>query len=226
MDIIKFIKEYGTRVAVIVTALALLLFVPAGFAKSTVAAVLIIVLIVLLLALAVTLLLLARKEHLGDVHFFLYDPETKKSMSRSALNDKMLRSRVSLYLRPFGRSALSLWDGIPKELRVELSVEPQFRPVIAYSMLMAIADCPDRHVIKVFDQADPRVVSYICNTLKEAGDVKLADYIYHLKKNDSANEALVSPFFKKNGPRFSSRALAYIQKNYDKFYVEKARFAK
>lgn len=226
MDIIKLIKQYGARVAIAVTALALLLFVPAGFAKSTVAAVLIIVLIVLLLAFAVTLLLLARKEHLGDVHFFLYDPASKKAMSRSALDDKLLRSRVSLYLRPFGRSALSLWDGIPKELRVELSVEPQFRPIIAYSMLMAIADCPDRHVVKVFDQADPRVVSYICTTLKEVGDAKMADYIYNLKKNESGNEALVSPFFKKNGPRFSSRALLYIQKNTDNFYVEKTRFAK
>ena len=226
MDIIKLIKEYGTRIAVVVMALALLLFIPAGFAKSTVSAVLIIVLIVLLLALAVALLLLSRKEHFGDVHFFLYDPEAKKSMSRGALNEKMLRSRLSLYLRPFGRSALSLWDGLPKELRVELSVEPQFRPVVAYGMLMAISDCPDRHVIKVFSQADPRVVSYICNTLKEAGDVKLAEYIYHLKTNESENEALVSPFFKKNGPRFSSRALAYIQRNYDKFYVEKSYFAK
>ncbi len=226
MDIIKFIKEYGTRVAVIATAIALLLFIPAGLAKSTLLSVFLIVLIVLFLAAAVALLFLAKKEHLGDVHYFLYHPETHRTMPRSALNERLLRERVSLYLGAFGRTPLSLWDEIPKELRVELSVEPQFRPVLAYSMLLALADCNEEQIAVVFEQADARAVSYVCKALSEAEDADLANYLFELKKQRGGNAALVTPFFKKNAPRFSARALRYIQKNFDEFYVERSRFAK
>ncbi len=226
MDIIKFIKEYGTRVAVIVTAIALLLFIPAGLAKSTLLSVFLIVLIVLFLAAAMAPLFLAKKEHLGDVHFFLYHPETRRTMPRNALSEKLLRERVSFYLSAFGRTPLSLWDEIPKELRVELSVEPQFRPVLAYSMLLALSDCKEEQIATIFEQADVRAVSYACKALSDAGDGDLANYLFTLKTEKSANAVVVTPFFKKNAPRFSVRAISYIQKNFDEFYVEKSRFAK
>ena len=226
MDIIKFIKEYGTRAAVIATAIALLLFIPAGLAKSAFLSVCFILLIVLFLALAATLLFLAKKEHLGDVHYFLYHPETRRTMPRSALDEKLLRERVSRYLNAFGRTPLSLWDDIPKELRVELSVEPQFRPVIAYSMLLALSDCREEQLVAVFEQADVRAVSYVCKALSDAEDGDLANYLYELKKNKSDDAACVTSFFKKNAPRFSVRALRFIQKNFDEFYVERSRFAK
>lgn len=226
MDIIKFIKEYGTRVAVILTAIALLLFIPAGLAKSALLSVCLIVLIVLFLAAAIALLFLAKKEHLGDVHYFLYHPETRRTMSRSALNEKLLRERVSLYLSAFGRTPLSLWDEIPHDLRTELRVEPQFRPVIAYSMLLALSDCKEEQIAAAFEQADDVAVSYVCKALSDAEDGELAAYLFDLKKTKGGNAALVTPFFKKNAPRFSARALRYIQKNFDAFYVEKSRFAK
>lgn len=226
MDIIKFIKEYGTRVAVVVTAVALLLFIPAGLAKSTLLSVFLIVLIVLLLAAAVALLFLSKKEHLGDVHYFLYHPETRRTMSRSSLNERMLRERVSLYLSAFGRTPLSLWDEIPHDLCVELRVEPQFRPVIAYSMLLALSDCKEEQIVAVFELADAEAVSYVCKSLSDAEDGELAAYLYDLKKHKSGNSSFVTPFFKKNAPRFSARALHYIQKNFDEFYVERSRFVK
>lgn len=225
MNLIKLIKEYGTRFSVILTVLALMLFVPAGLAQNPVLTAVLIVLIFLLLGGAITVLVFAKKEHLGDVHYFLYDEKEGKSVQKEALDDRLWRARIARYLHTFGCSSLSLWEGFPEKLRDKLSEEPQYRPLIAYSMLFALANCPDRHVPVAFSHADARAVSYLCHSLREAGDKELADYIYHLKKNESENEALVTPFFKKNGPRFSSRAMRYLDLHFDSFYVDKSYFS-
>lgn len=224
--IIKLIKEYGTRVAVIITALALLLFIPAGLTQNKALLAILVVLIVLFLGGAVALVVLAKKPHFGDVHYFLYHPETKRTMPRASLNEKLLRERVALYVDAFGRTPLSLWDEIPRDMRAELNVEPQFKPVLAYGMLLALSDCKDAQINAIFQQADVRAVSYVCTALKEANDVSLAEYLYDLKTKKGADASVVVPFFVKNAPRFSVRALNYIQRNFDEFYVEKSRFAK
>ena len=226
MNLIKLIKEYGTRFSVILTVIALMLFVPAGLAKSPVLMAILIVLILLLLGGAILVLVLAKKQHLGDINYFLYDEKTGKSIAKESLDERVFRARMARYLHAHGVSTLSLWDGFPESLREKLSEEPQYRPLVAYSMLLALSACPDRHVPVAFAHADVRAVSYICHALSEAGDKELADYIYGLKKNESANAALVTPFFKKNGPRFTSRAMRYLNTHFDAFYVDKSYFAK
>ena len=223
--LIKLIKEYGTRAAVIVMAVALLLFIPAGLTQSKALFAVLAILIFLFLGGAIALVVLAKKPHLGDVHYFLYHPETKRTMPRASLNEKLLRERVSLYVDAFGRTPLSLWDEIPKDMRGELSLEPQFKPVLAYGMLLALSDCKEAQINAIFQQADIRAVFYVSTALKEANDVPLAEYLYDLKKK-GADASVVVPFFVKNAPRFSVRALNYIQRNFDEFYVEKSRFAK
>lgn len=221
MNLKKILKDYGSRLALLAAAIALILFIPACLTDITGLRVFLIILIVLLLGGGGALLFFATKGQSGKLHYFLYDPRIGRSIAREALTEAIVQERTNAYLKGFERSALSLWEEIPDSLRTALSENSAYGPLVMYRMLAALAGCPDRHITMLFAKAAPDTVSYLCRTISENGDKELADYIFSLKKNASEGATNVAVFFKKNAARFSARALHCVQKNFDSYYFDK-----
>ena len=220
MNLKKILKDYGSRLALLAAAIALILFIPASLTDSTGLRAFLIIMVVLLLGCGGTILFFATKLQSLKKHYFLYDSRTGQSISREALNETIVQERINAYLKGFDRSALSLWESIPDSLSAALSRDTAYGPLVMYRMLAALAGCPERHIIMLFTKSNPDVVSYLCRTIGKSGDKELADYILTLKKTANTSNANISAFFKKNAERFSARALHYVQKNFDSYYVD------
>ena len=121
---------------------------------------------------------------------------------------------------------VTLWQDIPKPLRIQLEGEPHFRPLVMYRMLFMLSEQESTHALAIFGAASEQVVTYLCRVIGEAGDREMADYIYHLKKNFTAERERVSVFFSKNTRVFASRTLRYTNQHFDDFYVAKSRLGK
>lgn len=224
----RFIKEYASRLALLCAALALFLFIAAILSKDkkpvlfgwSVAG------IVLLILGGGVLLIMAGRFRGNTVHYFLYDYRRQKKRPQNSLNAETIQDAIDFYLRPYvGDSVLSFFTEIPKALRIQLEAEPWFRPIIMYRMLLALSDCPAEEIMTVFGESDIRAVTYLCRTLSGCGDTKTADTIYHLRQNIARESERVVPFFKGSREAFATRSVRYIEQNFDRFYVEKSRFA-
>lgn len=223
-----FIKEYASRLALLCAALALFLFIPASLSKGKNPAVfgLSVTGMVLLILGGGVLLIIAGRYRGNTVHYFLYDYRRKKKRPHDALNADNVQDAIDFYLRPYvSDSPLSLFTDIPKPLRLQLEAEPWFRPLIMYRMLLALSDCTAEEIMTVFGESDIRAVTYLCRTLSSCGDTKTADTVYHLRQNVAREAERVAPFFKGSREAFATRSVRYIEQNFDRFYVEKSRFA-
>ena len=221
------IKEYGSRLAFLCAALALILFIPACLVESTGWRAFLIVLILLLLGGGGVLLYMSSARTNGaKVHYFLYDRRRGKSRGREELSAEIVQDAMSFYLQPFAESALELWGDIPKALRLQLEAEPHFRTLLMYRMLSAMSEVPSEHLSALFAASDERAVAYLCRVLSQCGDNEMADYIFHLKKNAKQEAERILSFFKKNNKCFEKRALHYVEQHFDDFYVDKAKFSK
>ncbi len=222
----KFIKEYAARLAFLAATLAVLLFIPACLVRSTPVRIFFVVLIVLLLLGGGLMLWLGNRKRKESVHYFLYDRRRQKTRAREELTEEAVQDALRFYLSPFTQDTLSLLTDIPKPLRVQLEAEPQFRPLIMYQILHELSRLASEDVVSVFLAADRRAIAYLCRTLSLAKDVSMADHIHHLKSNEDSEKERISSFFKNNASRFAARQLRYIERNFDEFYVAKARFSK
>ena len=221
-----FIKEYASRLALLCAAVALLLFIPASVATSKAVKGLSVTGIVLFVLGGGVLLIIAGRFRGNTVHYFLYDYRRKKKRPQNSLNAETIQDAVDFYLRPYvSDSPLSLFTDIPKSLRLQLEAEPWFRPLIMYRMLLALSDCSAQEIMTVFGESDIRAVTYLCRTLSGCGDTKTADTVYHLRQNLTREADRVAPFFKESKEAFATRSVRYIEQNFDRFYVEKSRFA-
>jgi hypothetical protein len=159
------------------------------------------------------------------VHYFLYDRRRKNTLSRDELSEDLIAEGMQFYLLDYVEDPLSLFVEFPKSLRLQLEGEPQFRVLIMYHILHLLSQEDATRIKEVFEAADPRAISYLCRSLSECGDEELADYIYRMKRNINLEAERLTLFFKKNERRFAARALKYVQQNFNRFFVDLARFA-
>lgn len=224
MNLKKLIKTHGSHLSVLCAIVAFFLFIPACTATETLWKVFFTVLVVLLLLCGGLLLFFWNRTREARVHFFLYDRESGKNRPDEELTPQTVSDCISFYLAPYGVEAADLFADIPRPLRQQLEREPDFRPVVMYQMLHALSGLEEGEITERFQAADPRAVAYLCRALSEAGDGELADFIYRLKKNAASEERHIPPFFKRNAARFEQRAMKYIDRNFEKFYVQRSRF--
>ncbi len=223
----RFIKDHGSRLAVLAAALALLLFIPAGMTTHAVLRTFLIVSIAILLCGGAVLLYLSNAYNAKgkEVHYFLYDRRRKKLLARDAINEQTVADAIDYYLSEFTQDPLSLLQEIPKPLRDLWESEPHFRPLAMYRVLHLLSKTSQSDILPLFASADTRAVNYLCRALDACGDTELADYIYRLKKNAEREAGRIPLFFKKNERRFATRGLRYIEQNFDRFYVSTSRFS-
>ncbi len=223
----RFIKEFGSRLAFFCAALALLLFIPAGLTQNATLRVLLgICILLLLIGGCVLLYLSGRYNGRGKtVHYFLYDHRRKTVLPRETLSEETVGEAIDRYVSEYCEDTLSLLGEVPKPLRMQLDMEPQFRPLVAYRVFSLLACGAQADVLSLFLAADSRAIAYFCRTLSECGDTELADYIYRLKRNAERESGRIPLFFQKNQRRFATRALHFVEQNFDKYYVDTVRFS-
>ena len=138
----------------------------------------------------------------------------------------LVNEGVESYLSEYVESVVDLWTEIPKKLRIQLDGDAAFRPLIAYRMLWELSDRSPSEILTFFEEADTRIIGYLCRAVKDGGEADLADYIYELKRYIERESAHIPAFFRKNRRVFEERMLRYVEKNLSAFSMEKKRLNK
>ena len=224
MKISVFLRNYATRVAIIAAVVALILFIPASLTASTALRVFLIVCILLLLGGGGVLLFWSNRRNGPQVNYFLYDRRRARSRRYHELDVDVVQDAMGYYLHPFAQDQSLLWKELPKELLLQLDAQTQFKPLVTYRLLYALAECEAGQIYKIFSEAQEQTVTYLCHAIGDIGDNEMADFIYHLKRKRLNDHERVVQFFQKNKQRFAVRALRYVEQNFDLFYVLKSKF--
>ena len=226
MEFKKLIKHHGPVAAGACAVLAFILFIPACITKIAPVRVALVVAVGLLLVLGGAVLFLWNREREARVHYFLYDRRRDKNRQTAALTPDDVMDAMDYYIAPFARNAVDMLEEIPKQLRLQLEGEGQFKPLVAFRMLSALAEADEDQILTDFSASDLRAITYVCRALEDAGEGEMADFIYHLRKNAEGELSRIPNFFKRNAKWFGARAVRYVNRNFEKFYVEKSRFVR
>lgn len=218
----KFLAEYAKFLASLLAVVALILFIPAGVAASLGLRIFFIVLIVLLLAGGVTILYFGHKAESKIINYFLFDTKQKKKISKQDLSFEHVEKGMMLYIKEYVDDPVLLWDDMPQRFRKRLGDEPQFRPLVAYSMLRALSGLSARDILVIFKGTDDRNVAYLCRSLSDAGDKQMADFVFELKKNSETESAKITAFFRKNRTLFEERMLRFVKEHLGEFDTQEA----
>lgn len=150
-------------------------------------------------------------------NFFLYDRRRKLSITQEALTYEFADDNLGFYLSTFVSKSLDLWNGLPRELLIQLQAESAFVPLVAFKMLHDVSLLNEEDILPLFLSSDERTVAFVCRSLKTGGEKEMADFLFDLKQNVNGQEARVAPFFIKNKRYFEGKTLQYIKKNIDQF---------
>lgn len=217
----NFLAEYAKYLASVLAVIALILFIPAGVTQSLGLRVFFIVLIALFLFGGVTLLYLGHKASTKIINYFLYDAEHEKKIPKQELAFEHVEKGLSLYLKEYIDDPMLLWDEMPQRLRKRLGDEPHFRPLVAYRMLRALSDLSARDIRVIFSGTDERTVAYLCRSLSDAGDKKMADFIFDMKKKCGEESTKIVGFFRKNRTLFEERMVRFVKEHLHEFDLNK-----
>jgi hypothetical protein len=219
----QFFFEHGLHLATFCAVLGLLFFIPASMTQILGLRVFFGVLIAMLLAVGVVFLYLSHRAKKKRVHYFLYDHRRKLNLPMSALSPDLIREKMDAYLSRYTDSVESLWQEIPKKLRLQLEADTQFLPLISYRMLLDLSEKDAPVISDIFENADSRAVGYICRAIRDAGDADLADYIFEMKKNIEESSTRIPTFFHKNHRLFEERMLRFVELHMSDFYMDQAK---
>jgi hypothetical protein len=222
----KFFFEHAMHIATACALLALVLFFPAALASSQGLRVFLYIVIVLLFITGGIVMYVAHREKGERANYFLYDRRREVSRSADALSFELVNEGVERYLADYAENVLELWTDIPKKLRIQLDGDEAFRPLIAYRMLLELSEREPAEILACFEEADDRIIAYLCRAIREGGDREMADYIFELKRYIEREGNHIPVFFRKNHRGFQDRMLRYAERHMSDFYMDKRRLSK
>lgn len=222
----KFLLEHAMHIASACAVLALILFIPAAVSSSVGLSVFLYVMIVLLLVGGGIVMYMAHRGKGERANYFLYDRRRELSLPKESLCFETVNEGVELYLSDYVEQVVDLWTEIPKKLRIQLDGDAAFRPLIAYRMLLELSEREPEEILACFEEADDRIIAYLCRAIKEGGDRDMADYIFELKRYIDRECNHVPVFFRKNRRGFQDRMLRYAERHMSDFYMDKKRLNK
>ena len=93
-------------------------------------------------------------------------------------------------------------------------------------MLFELSDLDPEDILACFEEADDRIIAYLCQAVKEGGDREMANYIYELKRYIEREGNHIPVFFRKNRRGFQDRMFRYVERHMSDFYMDKKRLNK
>ena len=195
----------------------LLCFILACVARTALYAVSFGILAGVALLVSCVMLYLSHKAAAGESNYFLFDRRKKICLSERDLTFAYIDDALAHYVGDFAENALSLWQGIPKALEMDLTARPAFRTPVAFKMMYDLSEQPAAEIERIFNEADKATVAFVCRAVKAAGDKEMADIIFEMKCDPQRFGTRVVPFFSKNRRPFEARIYRYVREHLREF---------
>ncbi len=200
-----------------VLAVALLIFGIAYDGDHAFTKVFIIICAVLSLALAGELAYIRWFSGSGEApNYFLYDAASKGNVSVDKLTPAVVHKRMERYFATFAPSEGKLWtDGILTD--PALSMEDEFKPVVAYKMLFDLANMDMEKGWRCFELASYETVDFICSALEMNGEREVAGNIRKMKMVQPFNIKYIRDYLVSNCSYLQTKMLMYVRDNIERF---------
>ena len=196
---------------------AFFLFVLACIAREARYAVLFGVLTGVALLTSCVMLYFAHRGAAGETNYFLFDRRKKVCLSERDLTFSYIDDALAHYVSDFAENALALWQGIPKELEMDLTARPAFRTPVAFKMMFDLSEQSAEEITRIFEEAEIATVAFVCRAVKAGGDKEMADIIFEMKSSPERFGNRVVPFFSKNRRPFEARIYRYVREHLREF---------
>jgi hypothetical protein len=181
------------------------------FTKITV-----IVVAILSLALAGELGYMLYKSNSVTPNYFLYDAKAKRNVSVNALNAQMVSTRMNRYFSKLATSEGKLWtEGILEDANCE--IEDEFKPLVAYKLLVDLAQMDQESGWKCFETASQGTVGFICDCLELNGEDEIAKNLRMMKAVQPFQVKYVRDYLISNKTYLQTKMLRYVRDNIEKF---------
>ena len=213
----KFSYKAMKKLSFGVSAGALVFFVLACVSKGVFYAAFFGVLAALALIASCVMLYLAHKGTAGESNYFLFDRRKKICLDERDLSFAYIDDNLAYYISGFSENALALWQGIPKEMEMDLTVRKAFRTPVAFKMMYDLSEQAAEDIERIFTEADKATVAFVCRAVKAGGDKEMADIIFEMKCAPERFGTRVVPFFSKNRRPFEARIFRYVREHLREF---------
>ncbi|MBE6536101.1 MAG: hypothetical protein E7677_05715 [Ruminococcaceae bacterium] len=183
----------------------------------TVTKIMMIVVALVSLALAAELAFLVWFGGKGDKpNYFLYDASTKKNVGAEKLTLQVVNRRMDRYFSEFAPSEGKLWtDGILED--PDLDMEDAFKPLVAYKLLIDLADRDVEKGWKCFEVASAATVEFVCSSLEMNGETEIAGNLRKMKAIVPFQVKYVRDYLVSNANYLQTKMLMYVRDNIEKF---------
>ncbi len=215
----SFFDDYK-NLALVLLALAVLLFVPAGLAKGGLS-VFLYILSVLSLVSGIYCLYREHRARGEWVNLFLYDRRRENQIAKDALTYAFAEDALLYLLSDFSDDEASLWEGMSNELNMQVEATPALRSLLAFFMMRRLAEKPPKEIFTVFLSAEEQVVTRLCRGIRESGDREMADFVFRMWNDPEREEHRITPFFQRNKACFETRFVRHVKAHLSEFLMKK-----
>lgn len=216
----KFVFNQPKYIAFLLSVLAIVFFILTEISKKTGLAVFFAIIAGLSFVGGCVLLYLSYRENKLRKNFFLYDRRRDCNIAPGELTFRFACENLEYFLSSYTENTLSLYEGFPKKLTIELDATPSLWTPIAYKMLYDMSALEDSEILARFSALDEENAKALCRAIRDADDKELADFIFSLKCNIKRDAARIVPFFKRNRERFEKRFMHYVLTHLEDFILD------
>ncbi len=149
-------------------------------------------------------------------NYFLYDPKTKRNVPVQSLNAQMVSARMNRYFSKYAASEGKLWtDGVLDDVNIDMADE--FKPIVAYKLLIDLAQIDQESGWKCFELASAETVGFICAGLEMNGEEEIAKNLRMMKAVQPFQVKYVRDYLISNKSYLQTKMMRYIRDNIEKF---------
>ena len=149
-------------------------------------------------------------------NYFLYDSSTKKNVTVDKLTLPVLNKRMDRYFAKFAPSEGKLWtDRILEE--PDLDMDDEFKPLVAYKLLLDLAQRDVEKGWKCFENASFETVDFVCSCLEMNGEDEVAGNIRKMKMVQPFQVKYIRDYLVSNCNYLQTKMLMYVRDNIERF---------
>lgn len=149
-------------------------------------------------------------------NYFLYNYQTKRNISLQKLTPQWISNRMNRFLSDYATSEDKIWTDQVLD-NPYLEIRDEFKPLVAYKLLLDLAEYDKEEGWKCFDLATNETVEYIVAALRSNGETNLADALLQIKTTNPVNLTHLRNFLIGNRKYLQGKMYRYVCANIQKF---------
>ena len=147
-------------------------------------------------------------------NYFLYDPASKRNVSVQKLNFAVVNARTGRYLSSFSTSEGKIWKD---RILDDAEIDPEFKPLVAYKLLITIADKDVDAGWSCLENASSKTIVFLCDAMNANSDFEFSNNFGKMMAERPLNMPMVRDYLVRNKRYMQSRMLKYVVENIDLF---------